>query len=226
MNVVGLGHTTEELLVAYYLLQLPGETRSRIELSLRDKKKTKFKFSDITPAIDEVCRTEEFGKDDTPILESVDTEFNSCTVAAGQPYKTKPYAPTNRDESGSGVKPRYQDQNVNTDGRGRGYGSRGHGSRGRGRGGGRRNDAFCLVCQRPGHKSQQCQAYPAGPEMRKRLKDLDICDACLTPVHQHPEDCKIDYYCSKCGSKSHRPVTCGGEGDSHPGSWIRSGGKK
>ena len=226
MNVIGLELTTEELLVAYYLLQLPGEIRSRIELSLRDKKKSKFKFSDITPAIDEVCRTEEFGKYDAPILESLDTDINSCTVAAGQPYKAKPYASANSNMSGSGTIPKYQDQNYSVDGRGRGYGSRGYGARGRGRGGGRKNDAYCLICQREGHKANQCKAYTAGPEMRKRLQDLDICDACLTPKHQHPNECRIDNYCHKCGSRSHRPNTCGGESDKHPGSWIHNGGKK
>ena len=55
-TVLSLGHTTEELLVAYYLLQLPVDIRAKVEGSFADKTKSKHKFEDIAPAIDDIGR--------------------------------------------------------------------------------------------------------------------------------------------------------------------------
>ena len=55
-TVLTLGHNAEQLLVAYYLLQLPMDIRAKVEGALVDKKKSKLSFEDVAPAIDEVGR--------------------------------------------------------------------------------------------------------------------------------------------------------------------------
>ena len=61
-NIVTLGHTTEELLAAFYLLQIPGKLRSKIESNL-DREKCKYTFKDLTPIIDDICRVENFNNE-------------------------------------------------------------------------------------------------------------------------------------------------------------------
>lgn len=54
-KILSLGYTLEELLVAYYLLQLPWEFRERVETELKPLNKYKYNFSDIQPVIDKIC---------------------------------------------------------------------------------------------------------------------------------------------------------------------------
>ena len=61
-SVVGLGHNPEELLAAYFMLQIPGEYRSEIEKKLsidraREKStNTRYRFTDLSPLVDEFVR--------------------------------------------------------------------------------------------------------------------------------------------------------------------------
>ena len=61
-SVIDLGHSPEELLAAYFMLQIPGEYRSEIEKKLsinRDREKstsTRYKFADLSPLVDEFVR--------------------------------------------------------------------------------------------------------------------------------------------------------------------------
>ena len=53
-NVTDLGHSVEELLVAYYLWGLPEDVRAKIEHELRPLKQSKYSFEDVTSAIEVV----------------------------------------------------------------------------------------------------------------------------------------------------------------------------
>ena len=62
-SVVDLGHSPEELLAAYFMLQIPGEYRSELEKKLsikRDREgknnNTRYKFADLSPLVDEFVR--------------------------------------------------------------------------------------------------------------------------------------------------------------------------
>ena len=61
-SVIELGHDPEELLAAYFMLQIPGEYRSEIEKKLsinrarEESTSTRYKFSDLSPLVDEFVR--------------------------------------------------------------------------------------------------------------------------------------------------------------------------
>ena len=61
-SVVDLGHSPEELIAAYFMLQIPGEYRSGLEKKLsinRDREKstsTRYKFADLSPLVYEFVR--------------------------------------------------------------------------------------------------------------------------------------------------------------------------
>ena len=64
-----------------------------------------------------------------------------------------------------------------------------------------------------------CTEHRHGPEMRKKLKEINRCDVCLVTADNHSSECqKANFPCKTCYSRDHETITC--DGNTHPGSWI------
>ena len=239
-NVLTLEHSAEELLTAIYLMQIPGVVRARIESNL-PKEQYKYTFSDLEPIMDDICRLENF-------QEKISNDQFSCsiadtqeiTAAVGLPnhkpkFDSNNPSPQNPTSGNSQQSNAQGGQNNGHDNRGRGGGGyRGNGFRGRGgargRGmfygqGGQRSQyqqqyvPFCYICKISGHGPYRCTAIEHGPEMRKRLKELQRCDVCLVHESGHGPSCALKFNCYKCAGP-HQSITCGGVSDKHPGSYV------
>ena len=82
-NIMRLGHSTEELLCAIYLLNVPGNIRAKIEYNL-DKSKTKLSFKDLTEVLREIVRVQKYKEaNDTKLVSCNIGDTNEVTVAIG-----------------------------------------------------------------------------------------------------------------------------------------------
>ena len=227
-NVLTLAHDPEELLVAYYLTQIPGKFRTLIEREL-DKKQTKYKFEDIGPIVDLIVRRESHEDENDTSHTSYNVNANDVSaVPVVVKSKNKPnnQQPTNTNTTSTTTNqqnnPSQGQQQPNSGGgQNRGGYNRG---RCRGRGGGRGGYSYqrpldpCKICQSTDHLYYRCDKFSAGQEMRDELKKLKLCLNCLKPEIRHGNECDWDRECYKCKNGKHNFITCSGAGDSHPGS--------
>ena len=224
-NVLQLAHDPEELLVAFYLTIIPGKFRAEIEHYL-DKTATKYTFDVIRPIIDEIVRINGHHPPDQVAQTSYHINTtDEITVAPGvikntpNSYINNPaqqYAPSQGNPTTS-QQPQSQQQNYNQPG----GGSQGRGSYrgGRGRGGGRvYQPKPCPLCNNTDHAPWYCKKFNKGSEVREELKRLGLCIACLKPELQHTAGCRTLRVCKDCENGKHYEFTCGGKGDTHPGS--------
>ena len=277
-SLIALDHEPDQLLAAYFMLQIPGEYRSELEkkLTATNARKTKYTFAELSPLVEEFVRIMKMATEDK---EKEEITTKARTLVANTKYEadkqeneenTNPHQydiekQQATDNStpvwgmiGQTEQPQYnrgrgfrentgynynnrrgQEYNNYNRGRGQEYNnySRGRGQeynyyRGRGyenynRGYNRRGTykpwnnspaVNCPLCDR-NHLIVYCDEYKPGEEMRKKLKELNRCDACLVEKDQHGAKCETVYPCKYCRSKEHETITC--DGKNHPGSWIK-----
>ena len=227
-NVLTLDHTPEQLLVAYYLTIIPGKFRTLIEREL-PKEKTKFTFADIRPIIDTIVRRESHDNETNSNYSSYNINASDITAAPAsikskhRPNSQQPSQPntTNTNTTNTTTNQQYPPQGQNQPNGG--GGQRGGVPRGRGRGGGRggyrkKPSQPCRICQSTEHAYSFCDKFSQGQEMRDELTKLKLCLNCIKPHKFHGTECELYYPCSKCKTICHQTITCGGSGDSHPGS--------
>ena len=213
-NIVSLKLSTENLLAAYYMLQIPTKLRSNIEAEF-EADHTKFTFKEIAPIIKRLCRTgiEPVGKKSKETSCSVgQVEEVSAAVGHAQP-KSK--------NNGGNDKVASDSRNSNH-----------HRQPGGGRGGGRRNYGnylYCNHCKKEGHTETHCHhlkcilcdekhhhnncgKYKPGPEVKKRLGERGYCsDCCSFMKRGFQHRCRL-ITCTKC-SGNHCDITCAGTND-------------
>ena len=233
-NITALGLTVEQLLTHYYLLQIPGQFRTELEQRLGPETPAKLEFAAVEKAVEAISRTNEYNKNhSSSFVGSVD---DNITAAVGSTSNTKNQTKECEAASGSRTNSYRGGRDGNRGGRDnyrggrdnyrggrdnyRGFGGRG---RGRGRGGFPYNpykhaDETCYICEKKGHLAFYCDQYGA-EDMRRRLRELKRCDACMVKVENHPDTCPINKLCHRCGNTGHYLNTCGIESP-HPGSYL------
>ena len=209
-NVLALGLTVEQLLTHYYLINVPGQFRTELEVRL-DKTKNSHSFSELSTAVKEITRAREHQSNQgqsnqtNAYLASQDFEINSAIGSVD----TRNQKPFHRPSP----KPEHFQNGGNYRGQRGGY-NRGnyynYGQRGN------KKDKLCIFCNTGYHNSKYC-TIAWGESARKICRDNGYCDACVTPTSSHPEQCvSWDKICGRCNTKGHAPATC--DGKPHPGS--------
>ena len=259
-NLIALGHSPEELLAAYFMLQIPGEYRSEIERRLSNTKadrtaESKYNFTNLTPLVEDFTRIMKMANNDQNKTTNVMLGMtNNTQIQQGNTInipedlttynQTSGYTVNSQANSNNNISTligqtqtqqnQYQNQNQyipqyqNQQSRGRGYnGARGYGYYNRnnsyrgsynGYNNNISNRANCQLCGKL-HYLMYCTEYRHGPEMRKKLKEINRCDVCLVTADNHGSECqKANFPCKTCYSKDHETITC--DGNTHPGSWI------
>ena len=148
-NIISLGHTIQEILAAYYMLQIPGDFRAQLEKRLDDTRsdradRTKFTFDDLAPLADDIVRigknsmaNDEAQKEQTTMYP---VETNALVGNAYSDRRGGPAPQPSPTRSAEPPQPRYtpQGDTYSTSyyhrpwGRGRGEGANRSGGRGEG----------------------------------------------------------------------------------------------
>ena len=55
----------------------------------------------------------------------------------------------------------------------------------------------CVCCEKPRHKSRECESLSVTPERRLILSKKKLCFSCTGPKH-HASDCRSNKTCSNC----------------------------
>ncbi|CAL4058916.1 unnamed protein product, partial [Meganyctiphanes norvegica] len=137
---------------------------------------------------------------------------NSGKASMNEAYpdsSNKASTPTNQGSSDSQTGNSPQGGSHHLGGRGRGCG----------RGGGWSSQYYrdkppCTLCYPLRHSPQECR-YKTPEEKRKRLVDINRCQACTTLIGEHGRDCSHRARCSAHPNERHVYWTC--DQVSHPG---------
>ena len=244
-TVMALDLTAEQLMTHYYLLQIPGQFRSELE-SKCPSDNYKYTFDILSPKVDEVSRLRKHQQNDNQL--SCNIGNTEITAAAGftekskfplsgnktdhkeQNHRPNPHNNKNTNSNQNSNQNQGYNQNYNQNhNQNQGYNQRGRDRGGRfdnvargnarGGGGGARPKFKCYLCEGEGHVASWCHRIAPGPDVRRRLKELERCDACLVHKDDHTTVCKShDHECRACYRVGHFAATCNGA--SHPGSWV------
>ena len=63
----------------------------------------------------------------------------------------------------------------------------------------------CVYCEKPGHKSSECELVSEPPERRMILSKKKLCFNCTGPKHR-ASDCRSDKTCANCKAKHHTSI--------------------
>ena len=227
-NVKELGLDLDNFLAQYIISLLPGSYKADLMSKYTDKE-IKISVDSIAPKMDQVFLHNDYKEPDDVSCNVGTTELTAAAGIANahtNPSESKPTPKTDHGNRGRGFDRGHGNRGRGFD-RGRYQGGRGfRGGRG-GRGGGQPYDQRpqrilqCYICNKEGHIADFCFTYKHGQDMRKKLKDIGRCDACMDLEKDHKAVCDtVDVKCKYCGVKGHHHNTCDGPSTNHPGSWI------
>ena len=63
----------------------------------------------------------------------------------------------------------------------------------------------CVYCEKPGHKSSECELVSETPERRLILSKKKLCFNCTGPKHR-ASDCRSNKTCANCKGKHHTSI--------------------
>ena len=231
-NVKNLGLDLDNFLAQYIVSGLPGSYKADL-MSKYAPEETKITVDSIGPKIDQIFLNKDYQESDDVSCNIGTTELTAAAAGIANTHtnspESKPIPKTDQGNRGRGFDRGYGNRGRGFD-RGRNQGGRGFRGGLRGRGGGQPYDQRpqrilqCYICNRDGHIADFCLTYKQGQDMRKKLKDIGRCDACMDLEKDHKAVCDtVDMKCKSCGVKGHHHNTCDGPNTNHPGSWILKG---
>ena len=231
-SIKELGFTGENLIINYTIQTLPLAYQECLENELTKmypgqvkytwkeaqkayaasigKKKAKAKNGQV------IVNTLQQGQSFLPTEKSQEAPPNTEGSGGGKNKKKEQNAPQPQTQvfySAPTQQPHYNQQQTN-------YGARGRGGRGRGRGWGYSRPfqpAFCQLCPSGSntHEIWYCTVYKTAEQKRERLRAINRCQACNTPMNRGTAHTCKDVFCKWHGQYGHLSWTC--DGNNHPG---------
>ena len=231
-SIKELGFTGENLIINYTIQTLPLVYQEILENELTKmypgqvkftwkeaqkayaasigKKKSKAKNGQ--PIVNTLQQSQSF----LPSVKSQEAPPNTGGSGGGKNKKKEQNAPQPQTQmlySAPAQQPQYNQQQTY-------YGARGRGGRGRGRGLGYHRPfqpAFCQLCPSGNntHEIWYCTVYKTAEQKRERLRAINRCQACNTPMHRGTNHTCKEVFCKWHNQCGHLSWTC--DGNNHPG---------